>query len=166
MALTEYEIPDKSILDINGRQTYLANSFVASLKLSGIGNTETPVMLLTNASTNKKSLFHDVRKVSCVTASAGNAFRVYFNPTITGNGTPVTPINLRPASSTTSIANVYSSPTVSSNGTYVATLASFSYTPNVSTVLIILDPGQTVLYTSTATGAGNQIEVELVWYEI
>jgi len=157
---------DNAILDNFNKQTYLGNAYISSLKLSGIGNTETPVMLLINPAGTKKALYHNVRKLTCVTSNAGNAFRVYFNPTITSNGTPIIPTNLRPASPNTSIATSYSNPTISANGTYIATLASSGYASNASTVLLILDPGQVVLYTSTATGAGNQIEVELAWYEI
>ena len=46
-------------------------------------------------------------------------WRMYYNPTVTTNGTTETPVNTNTSSTNTSSLNVYSLPTISSRGTLV-----------------------------------------------
>lgn len=80
--------PDRSIMDINGRQTYLGNTFVlplngATVNADGSGDEE-PISLITNPLGNKKTIF-----IFQETASATDAciVRYYGAPTVTGFGT-------------------------------------------------------------------------------
>jgi hypothetical protein len=290
---SQNQIPDHSILDINGKQTYLGNQYICSVLPFITTQSETPIILLQNPTTlvaNPKSIFQNVKKLTCLSASLYAYFKFYFNPTLNtygiqtvkfradsggnlnntyfllydaqgneyyvwfninsagtdpmvpgatgiqitgatgasattlggaaataiqavnsggsftasnssgtvtitnvvggtfkvavdsvaaptsftfqvtgGLGNKFTPINLRPASQLTSIANCYTIGNfgVSSNGTYLANLASSNFVPDVSSVIEILDPGQTLLVTvQTNESSGINIAAELLWYEI
>jgi len=160
--------PDNSILDINGRQTYLGNTFSFTTTTTFGNTTEEPSFLIVNNSSNKKAIYCDLRRLICLN-SMYVIFRLYFNPTITSMGTTSTVLNLRPGSANTSISSVFTPGnfTVSSNGMYHSTLSSSNFSPDVSQTLIILDPGQSLLITSQA-GESSPIPAaaELVWYEI
>ncbi len=112
-----------------------------------------------------QSLFVDLRRLSGVTASATNVMRVYLSPTITSNGTPVVPVNLRPANSSVSIAGLYSSPTISANGTLIETLSAAALTSISSEQLIVLDPGKSLLITLQTTNSAVAV-AQLSWAEI
>jgi hypothetical protein len=174
MALTPFnsqQLPDKSILDAFGRQIYLGNQFIASSTNVIVGSTaEIPFVLLSNPLTGiegTKALFHDSRKLTCLTADQSAIFRFYFNPVVSVAGTPFTPVNLRPAiGSTASISVVQTLPTTTSFGQFIALLASNSLTPDVSTLLSILDAGQSLLITVQGSSADTQVSYEISWYEL
>ena len=160
--------PDNSILDINGRQTYLGNTFSFTSTTTFGNTTEEPSYLIVNNSSNKKAIYCDLRRLTCLTTNYV-IFKQYFNPTISSVATSSVILNLRPGSTNTSIASVYTPGnfSVSANGAYHSTLVSSNFSPDVSQTLIILDPGQSFLITSQA-GESSPIPVasELVWYEI
>src|ERR1700677_1561152 len=165
---TPSQVPENAILDINGKQTYLGNSFI--LPLNGLLLTsadETTAALIENPATSKKSLFLFTRSA---TADAEAVLRYYFNPTVVTPGTPTTPINLRPASFNTSSSLCYLTPTTSSNGTFFSTVGTEVTTEVLSNIIFILDPGQSLLITaqSPTWSEGNDVLVysENVWYEI
>jgi hypothetical protein len=170
---TNKQVPEHSILDYFNKQTYLGNTFIYSIgSLELMSTAETPLMLITNpvvssqAFPNNKSIFQGLKKLTCLTAANSVAFRIYANPTVTNVGTPQTPLNLRPASPNTSIAALSTSPTVTSNGTLVAILGSANVAPDVSDVLTILDPGQSILVTVQASASSTYVACEMSWYEI
>lgn len=163
---TSKQVPDHAILDQYNKQTYLGNSFVYTTSQTIAGTSETPIILLTNPASNTKSLFFNLRKLTCTTASHSAIFNFYSAPTISANGTAQTPINFRPASATTSSMNIYLSPTISSNGSLMSALISANQTPDVSSVLVVLDPGQSLLTTVTVSNANDKVISEFGWYEI
>ena len=165
---TPSQVPDNSILDVNGRQTYLGNTFI--LPINGLtldSADETDVALIENPATSKKSLFFFTRTA---TADALAVLRYYFNPTISATGDATTVVNLRPASTNTSVSLCYLSPTVSANGTFFSTVGTEVTIEVASLTLFILDPGQSLLITaqSPTWSMGNDVLVysENVWYEI
>jgi len=168
LKLTREQIPDNSILDLNNKQTYLGNTFVASVPTTlTVGTTETPVMLLSNPATNLVSMFNFIRKMSCLTASQSIVFKVYANPTVTTAGTVITPVNLRiNSASPASQMSVSYSPTISANGTVMTALPSLAFAANVSNVLLMVDPGNSLLVTATASAAATALEIEQIWYEL
>ena len=113
---TQSQVPDNSILDINGKQTYLGNTFI--LPINGLtlsSADEVPVALIENPALRNPFLY-----TRSATADALAVLRYYFNPTVTSPGTPTTPVNLRPASSNTSASLCYITPTTfTSNGTFI-----------------------------------------------
>jgi hypothetical protein len=163
---TSKQVPDHAILDINAKQIYLGNQFIYATNSTAIsGTSETPLVLMSNPTTNAVSLFHNVRKLTCLTASNSSIFRFYLSPTGASGGTAQVPINLRPASSNTSKSVVTLSPTVSTNGTFLAALASSAFNPDISSLLIIIDPGQVMLVT-VQNSATSSVAAELSWYEL
>jgi len=162
---TAKQVPEHSILDYYNKQTYLGNQYVASVNSTVItGTTEQALMTLSNPNGNKISVFLGLRKLTSLSA-AGAEFRVYSNPTISSAGTVITPVNLRTASGSVSVASVHSLPTASANGTYLNMLVSTNYNSDISNSMLILDPGQSILITAqmSATGA---VCAELSWYEL
>lgn len=164
---TNKQIPDHAILDILGKQTYLGNEFIYSVPSNQIvSGSETALLYHINPVGNSKSLFHSIRKLTCITLTNTVLFRFYSNPTVSSNGTLQTPTNLRPANANLTTGNLYLSPTASANGTFLGTLASSAFVPDVSNVLLILDPGQSILVTAQASAASTAIATELGWYEL
>ena len=92
-ALSNNQIPDKSILDQFNRQAYLGNEYTIALAGATITSAvvETPILLFNNPSTSGKTAFHNLRRAAVLTSGNPCIFRFYFNPTITSNGTPITP---------------------------------------------------------------------------
>jgi hypothetical protein len=164
------QVPALSLFDLNGKQTYLANAFVAGVPSAPVGaTTETPFFLMTNPAGNLKSLFNFLRTMTVVTTTGAIAtFRFYSNPTVTSNGTVVTPQNLRVnAASPASTMLCYSLPSVSSKGTFVAEIGSTnSGTPTIFDLLNILDPGNSILVTVIASSGTVPVAFATAWYEI
>lgn len=164
---TNYSVAEKSILDKFNRQTYLGNTFIVGTDINSIASTsETPIILLSNSAANNTSVFLTLKKLLCLTANQSALFKIYYDPTVTGNGTPVTPVNLKNGSSAVANASVFTSPTTSSNGTYIAALASANVDANVSDVLQIIDPGHTMLITVTLSQNNARFLSEIIFYEI
>lgn len=168
---TNRQIPDNAILDHFNKQVYLGNKFKYVLSSTAGGTSETAQLLLTNpavttaAFPNQVALFVDLRRLTGLTAASTNVMKVYLNPTVTGAGTPVVPLNLRPASSNVAVAALASGPTVSANGSLVEALAAGALASNSSNDLIILDPGKSLLITLQSPTSAV-IDAELSWYEL
>lgn len=159
------QVPDHSIMDYYNKQTYLGNQFsYATTSILGSGS-ETPVLLLRNPVGNTLSLFQNVKQLTSITTSLSAVFRIYFAPTVTGVGTAQTPVNMRPASATVSTAALTTSPTVSANGTLVEVMAGGAFVTDLSNILSILDPGQSMLVTVQMSSAGSAA-IEIGWYEL
>lgn len=170
MKFSAEQIPDKAILDLYGRQAYLANAFSAAVALGSLGGTtEVPYLLFKNPAASGKSAFLYLRSHSILdTAAADAIFTYYSGPTITGNGTGVTPVNLRLNSSSPSSAmSVYKASTVSANGTFLFDVACInSANPTVSNSLMIVDPGVNVLVTCKESSGSSLVSIQVCWYEI
>jgi len=157
-----------SILDVTGlRQTYLGNTYILPFTGHSLSDENENVLgIITNPSGSGKGLFLYTRKVS--TDNNTVLVRFYLNPTVSVTGSATTAVNLRSGYSTlnSSIAKCYLSPTISANGTFVAVLPATIYSIT-SNVLIVIDPGATILFTGqqTASGTTNAF-VDFSWYEI
>lgn len=163
--LTQTQLPLESILDLNGKQTYLGNSFLLPMPGGSLTNTdETPFVVISNASTNKKSLFLFRRNISSNNNQA--IVRYYKNATLNVAGTATTALNLRSGMSTISISTCYLAATITANGTLIGaipTTVSF-LGPDL---FYVIDPGANILITAQQAGAGTSvIYIENAWYEI
>lgn len=169
LAATNKQLPENSILDANNKQIYLGNQYSASASFS-VSTSEINLLLLQNLQTgnagNFKSLFQNILKVSETTASQSILLNIYLNPTITGNGTTVVPVNMRFSYGNNSIATITKNPTTSSNGTLLDVLSAAALSASMSNLLKILDEGQSLLITGTASNAATAINVILQWYEL
>lgn len=163
--ITSNQVSTDSILDINGKQTYLGNSFILPTTGTSLANTaETPICVLKNASTNTKSMFVFNRRAS--TDLNLLTIRIYKNPTLNVPGSTTAPINLRLGSSTASISLCYLGASITSNGTLMDLSHVFTG-GNAFAPLIIIDPGTSILFTAQQSAAGTSIAViENAWYEI
>lgn len=172
---TARQVADNSILDVmGGKQTYLGNQFIYTNPIPSFATTaELPVFLMTNPAITTSafpsawtSLFVNLNKCVTTTASQSVIFRFYLNPTVTGAGTAKTPINLRTGSATTSVATIATLPSVSANGTLYQMLASQPFSPDLSSVLAIIDPGKSLLITAQATATATTAIQEISWWEL
>lgn len=168
---TNKQVPEHSILDHFDKQVYLGNQFIFTNPIS-VGTAETPILLLSNplvaaqAFPGQASLFVNLNKLVCVTASQNVIVRSYLAPTVTGAGTAKTAVNLRSGSPSSSVATLATSPTASANGTLVQMLASNAFSPDMSSILTIVDPGKIMLITAQASAASTALISETSWFEI
>lgn len=154
------QIAENAILDLNGKQAYLGNSFNLSFSASLSDTEEHAEILITNPSTSNKSLFIFE---SSINGTLGAFANFYIMPIIGANGNAITPVNLRPAYNTISIAKTYSSPTISSNGTLIINIT----TAIASNILMVIDPGYSLLITAQAFAATAMTAIiQTSWYEI
>lgn len=163
--LTSTQISTDSILDLNGKQTYLGNSFTLPAAGTSLTDTsETPVALIKNPSGSGKSLFLFNRVV--VTNNNPVLARYYLNPTVNVLGSTSASTNLRTGANTTSVSLCYLGMTITANGTLLETLPASQYGIRAD-VLLIIDPGSNLLITAQQAGAGTTLVVpENAWYEI
>ncbi len=163
--ITGTQTPDNSILDLNGRQTYLGNTFALPQAGKSIANTsETPAVVITNPAGSGKSLF----LFSTVLYSDLNpaVVRLYSNPTLNVSGTATVARPMRSGSTLTSISVCYLSSSITANGTLITVLPVPTYGLQLD-LLYVLDPGNSVLYTAQQAAAGtSNVFIDAVWYEI
>jgi len=93
-------------------------------------------------------------------------WHLYFDPTVTTNGTTYTPINTNNGSTNTSAVNIYTSPTISARGNVVDTVVGrvgntaipFDYS-------FVIQPGEKGLFTLEASSANNDFTMTFIWSE-
>jgi hypothetical protein len=163
---TSVQVAENSILDLNGKQSYLGNSFILPQNSIAITTeNETPIILIVNPSSNTKSLFIFTKKFYGDNNAC--AIRTYYNPTVTSTGSATPAVNTRTGSTTTSVAKCYLGASVSSNGTFVSTLLSTEFTQNTSAIVQIIDPGTSFFLTAQQSASGTtSLFGEISWYEL
>lgn len=160
MALYEMQIPAESILDLNGRQTYLGNSFVAAtdaitLAASGV---EYPILVLKNPSVNKKAGFVTKQMLSCLTSSGNVVFKFYKTPTLGSSAGEVDLVetNLRLGSGTAAVLEAIQTPEVS--GTF-----------EVQKITTVADVGKSLNNTYFLINSVNPAYIQkgfYVWFDV
>lgn len=168
---TPRQIADQAILNVFNKQAYLGNQFSYIDVFSAGGTSEANTLLLSNPSSNGTglklpSLFFNLRKITALTASHSVVMNIYIAPSVSAAGTAQTPVNVRPASATTSLMTLTVGPTTTSKGTLIDVIQAVNPTPGLSTSLFILDPGQTALITTTASNTSDSLAIQLGWYEL
>lgn len=157
--------PSESILDLNGRQIYLANGYVAGIASLTLASTaETPVLYLKNPSTSGISLYSYLTRVGCLTASNSIIFNFYHTPTSSVNGTAVAPVNLL-VGGKASVITPFKSPTVSVNGIFMQSLQVSFGQNSFTDVLSILRPGKNMLVTAIASAGATDLSIASAWNE-
>lgn len=170
LAATNKQVPEHSIMDYFWKQNYLGNQYSASSSFT-VGASEIPLLLLSNIQSGNqqtlKSLFQNNLKVVENTAAHSIILNVYTNPTVTGGGTPVVPVNLRVSYGVLgSVATIASAPTVSANGTLVDSISAAALSVSASNILNILDNNQILLVTGIASAASTSITAIIQWFEL
>lgn len=171
---TNRQLPDHAILDYYNKQTYLGNSYVLSgISVSLASTTETVIALLQNpalsgtAAQNGKGMFLQMRRFS--SSAQPVTMKLYSQPTVSTTSTASVPTPLRLSSPFASMSKCYASGnfTVSANGTLITSIGVPSGDSVTSDALmVILDPGYSVLLTATALTSTTIINSEISWYEI
>lgn len=164
---TSNQIPDHSIMDYFNKQAYLGQAFTWSTDAASItGTSEVNFLYIANPVGSGKGLFVDARRLACndVTNATDIVYRFYIANTAVSGGTAETPINLRPASPTTSLATVLLKPTAT-KGTLVGTFVVGWQCPQETRQLLILDPGQNLLLTAQPSASSVGVAA-FSWQEI
>lgn len=133
-----------------------------------VGGAETAQFLISNPSnSNKRMKIYQITLGTNVSTN-NNIFRMYANPTVTSNGTSLTPVCLHvDGQSTASSINVYKVPTVSANGSLMMNYIA----PATSTVVIpcnhkiIIEKGQKLLITVRPNTTGVTYSINCFWIE-
>lgn len=173
---TNRQVPDHSIMDINGKQAYLGNQFLANSGVVALASTSETALIsiacpslaaqAVGAFPNAKALFISLRRMFCndATGATGIVYRIYLNATLSA-GTARAISNVRPANPQTSIASVLASPAASPLGVLASIVPVGFNSPAVLSDMIIIDAGQNMLITAQATAASSAV-VDLSWFEI
>lgn len=163
--LTNTQLPLNAIMDLNGTQTYLGNTFALPAAGTSLSNTsETPITVIKNPAGSGKSLFIFIRAFSSNLNPV--IFRTYIAPVVNSAGSATTPVNMRSGAITASVSLCYESASITTNGTlldvYAGGTNSFLPTP-----LIIIDQGNSLLITGQQSTSGTSLAIpQVVWYEI
>lgn len=172
---TKHQIPEESILDTFYRQTYLGNSFILPTTVALSTTSETDIVLISNPAISTsafpskyKSLFFNLRRFT--SSAQAVLIKIYVSPTVSTTGTASTPVNLRPANTNVSISKAYQNGqfSLSSNGTLVSALGvgGSDFVVQDNQILIIIDPGQSLLITATALVQTTNLNADISWYEL
>lgn len=168
---TNKQVPDQSIMDKFNKQIYLGNSFVVSESLSLGTTAEFNLFLIRNPNVSSfqlsKSLFIQLSRFASSAQSA--LIQTYISPVVSTVGTPLVPVNLRPANPNTSVAQVYSNGqfTLSSRGTLMFSLGvGGTNASSLDGLMTIIDQGFDLLITGEAVTASTLLSSTLSWYEI
>jgi len=162
----QHQIPDHSIMDFYNKQAYLGNQFISGPDTFALADaSEHPILYVLCPSTSAKSIFiHDLNLGAAVSTDVVT-FRIYSNPTTVTSGTAITPVNVRPASSTTSIATAKYGVAAVSKGARMETIVAVLNTQVGKAPIFILDPGQSLLITGQAAVTATAI-CEAIHYEM
>jgi len=126
--------------------------------------TETRVILIKNPNASGKIL----KLEYMLFAGSGPTIRIYADPTITTNGTAVTPVATNVGNATASVITPFTSPTISANGSQI--LADILSNQTASRIdmrhLITVAENNNMLITGQPTSNNTLIQITLVWAEI
>lgn len=145
--------------------------FTAPLQITPGILTESPILLVRNPAANTLDVFLEKLTMTITSTNAPTiVFRLYLNPTITTNGTTITPRNkFHKASPVAATALVTSSPTISVNGTLL-----YTWTVDANSNYIyehnfcfgeIFDQAQSCLLTAQVSLAAGAVSTTLEWRE-
>lgn len=151
----------------NGRSFYI----ITNSLLSAASATE--LIYFNNPSSNNKTiLICNVLLGVSLTTSAWTIFDIYYNPTVTSNGTPMTVRNSRIGGAYSGGILVYTLPVVSSNGTLYSTLPFNNSSQSGSSVPIalnpywVLPPGNSLFISSVAKVGSTPLNIQMNWLEV
>ena len=141
--------------DINDARAgclYLANTTFISIATGA----ERDFILLKNPSGSGKVVnIHEIVMTVDENIGATYRFKLYLNPTITSNGTSITPVNARQVGTVAVSSTVYYTPTISTRGTLVYVSSWTLSSPTLRFVRLLLDPDNNYLLTVTVDNTTN-----------
>ena len=129
--------------------------------------TEHPLFLLRNPGSSTIKVRLRKSSFGIVSTNKPTVFRLYFGPTITANGTPLSEINKNLESVLISQTTTFLSPTISSNGNILATFVSVSgFFVVEHDQTFILGAGDNLLITAQTTVNNTEVTYTLDWAEV
>jgi hypothetical protein len=143
-----------------------------AVSISGVtassSGSDNPQILIKNPNGSGKYLI--IQDLYCGTqvANVSVLYKVFSTPTVTTNGTAITPVNLRIGSAVASVANAYYLPTVSSRGTQVEALVQGSNNGSITMSIkgqIVLPPNTTILVTADPLSNNRTSSYAITWTE-
>lgn len=153
---------------------YIANNQVytistGSINITSVG-TDNPLILIKNPTGSAKTLYlyKLLLGISSSQANIGCDFAVWANPTVTANGTVITPRPNLVGGSSSSAMNAFTLPTVTSNGTRLET---FVFGQNNNSINFIEDFSVVVQANNAVLITGNPISnnrtgvITITWAE-
>lgn len=161
------QVPDKSILDLNGRQAYMGNQYTISIPAQSVAaNTETALVLIRMPAGLEKSVFLIRKNLSVSTGNEHCLLKVYHTPTFSVAGTPQTPVNVRPGSGQVSQALITTLPTVSVNGTLMECFRASDGSAISTHQMQVADSGGSLLISVTPSANPTVIDLTITWNEV
>lgn len=142
---------------------------VVSVNMASSG-TDNPLLLLRNPSGSGKTMYLYKTSFGVAVANVFATFKLFSNPTITTNGSAVTPVSNSVgggAPASTMLTN--SLPTISSTGRAVGTYVigqNVSSLASVEDFSVHVQPNNSVLITGNPGSNNRQAEVTIVWAEV
>lgn len=107
LVLNPSQSPDKSILDLFNRQTYLGQQFIVGAPPTAFANTtENPYLYFSNPTGNSMTCFNSARRFATLNVNDGVSFNFYINPVLAASTHQVQTIALV-ADSSGSLNNKY-----------------------------------------------------------
>lgn len=143
-------------------------SFTVTTELTTISSSnETALLYLKNPSASNKIILTSHFKHGTDSSNVRSVVRIYFNPTVTANGTALTIINTYVAASPpASGMEVYKLPTVTDNGTILnLDIAPANVSSKGLNRFYFVDPGNTILATVTNSSANAKTFSDVYWVE-
>lgn len=138
-----------------------------SAPTSGSSN---PIFLLKNPNGSGKTFYIYKVIANLNVVNVGVKFSVYANPTITGNGTSVTPVNRSIGGGFgASASTAFKSSTVSAPGTLVYNVNNGQNCPPVNLFTdcgIILAANNNLLFTADPASNNREVDFTIVWVEL
>lgn len=136
-----------------------------------VSQTEIPIVLVKNPAASGKIIRLDEVLFACQSNTSGAiTTRIYYDPTVTANGTVYTPIwGKCMTSPPTSAMNIFLNPTTSAFGTKTKTLHSMtgeSLEYDFNDDPLIVDPNHAILFTLTCFGNSRPAGINLTWREV
>lgn len=141
-------------------------AFCAPTAFINIGTSETAFYLFKHPSGTGKII--KIMQIQ-ISISGGGAIRLYHTPTITSNGTSITPVNKYiKTSPTASVVTPFFTPTISSNGTLLemAQVSAQNGAIDLIKSPIIIDPNFNLLLTALNVANNTPTHATFHWIEV
>jgi hypothetical protein len=179
-AITSSLVSTKQALDVNvvssqsstatavdlGQSFGLAFDF--SLPTAGTFN---PVLLLKNPIGSGKRIRITRLNVGLTIANVSGIWRVFANPTVSANGTAISPVNLNVggASNPATISQTFTTPTITANGASLFRYESgqnMNSTEVIGDALFVINPGNVMLLTGDPLSNNRNTVITVYWTEV
>lgn len=158
------------VTDTNQADVLQSGNFIADTNAVSISSTsETPLFLMKNPNgSGKKIVIRLFQIFAGLSSTQVSQWRVYLDPTITANGTSLTPQNMYFQTSPPSpVATAFKSPTISANGTFISLFFQLAGSLNQpeQNFDFVVDPNHNVLVTVQTSSPNVNHNVHLIWSE-